>query len=136
MRTLTDKLEQTQKRFTSSVPALVTSMTNDAATFFKTEVFNNQGVDVQPSGRWANRKKETKRTTGKKVLVLTGRLRRSIIANARGKVGIVSSAVPYGQYHMTGTDKMPQRKFMGESRTLNRKFKKKILIYINKAFNV
>ena len=136
MRTLSDKLEQTRREFQKEAPRLVRSMTNDAATFFKTDVFNNQGVDVQPSGRWANRKRETKKTSGKKVLVSTGTLRRSITANSRGNVGIVSTAVPYGQYHMTGTDKMPQRKFMGESDILNRKFKVKILRFLNKVFNV
>ena len=138
MKTLSDKLLRAQIQWKGEVPKLVRSMTNDAATYFKTLVFNRDGYDVQPTsvngGRWKKRKKETKKTIGKQLLVNTGRMRRSITANARGNVGVVSTTVPYAQYHMEGTKDMPQRKFMGDSRILNGKFELKINRVLNRVF--
>jgi phage gpG-like protein len=134
MKTLSDKLARTQIRWKAEVPKLVRSMTNDAATYFKTLVFNREGFDVQPQGRWKKRKKETKKTIGKKILVSSGRMRRSITANSRGNVGVISTNVPYAQYHMEGTKNMPQRKFMGDSRILNGKFELKINRVLNRVF--
>lgn len=137
MKTLSDKLLSSNKKWQAAAPRLVRSMTNDAATYFKTFVWNKEGYDVQPTqvngGRWKRRKKETKKTLGKKTLVSSGRLRKSLVANARGKMGVVSTSVPYGRFHMEGTDKMPMRKFMGESDILNKKFEKKILKTIQRV---
>ena len=130
MKTLSQKIRKAQRRFVIEAPKLVRSMTNDAATFFKADVFRDEGADVNPGGRWKPRKKKR---TGR-LMVKTGRLRRSIVANARGKVGIITSNVPYAKYHQDGTGSLPQRKFMGESRKLNRKFDAKIRRALRKAF--
>ena len=128
---LNKKIRKAQKNVMRQAPQLVRSMTNDAATYFKVNVFRNEGYDVQPmGGRWAKRK--VKRVG--RLMVKSGRLRRSITPNARGKIGVVSSSVPYAAYHQKGEGGLPIRKIMGESKILNRKFDKKIRKALKKAF--
>jgi phage gpG-like protein len=43
-------------------------------------------------------------------------------------------SAPYAQYHNEGTDKIPQRKFMGESRELNATVKKNLQTLLKKVF--
>lgn len=134
MRLLNDKIRKAQRRIIRDAPKLVRSMTNDAATYFKVNVFRGEGFDVQPTsvngGRWKKRK--GKRSG--RLLVKSGRLRRSITANSRGKVGVVETRVSYGAIHNEGKGKMPMRKFMGASKILNRKFDKKIRKSLKNAF--
>lgn len=56
-------------------------------------------------------------------LVQSGRLRRAIASSIRQKsfsmIRLVV-AVPYAKYHNEGTDTIPKRQFMGDSRTLRR----------------
>ena len=130
MRTLSQKIARTQRIIVKQAPALVRSMTNDAAAYFKKDVWRDEGFDIQPSGRWPKRKKQR---TGR-LMVKSGRLVKSIVANSRGNVGVVSSSVPYAWYHQNGTSRLPQRKIMGESRKLNRIFDRKIKRAIQRAF--
>lgn len=134
MSGLNKKIKKAQVRIVRKAPNIVRKMTNVAANYFKVAVFRSGGYDVQPSsingGRWAQRKK---RRTGR-LMVKTGRARRSIVGNARGKVGVVSSAVSYVAHHQKGSGNLPIRKIMGPSRILNRKFDKMLRKEIQKAF--
>lgn len=138
MRTLSQKIRRAQRNFIKEAPKLVRLMTNDAETFFRVDVWRDKGFDVNPGGRWKPRKKKR---VGR-LMVKTGNLRSSIVANARGKVGVVTSdvrskkGVNYGKIHQEGIGRMPQRKFMGESKKLNRKFDQKIKRALRKAFAV
>lgn len=134
MSGLNKKIKKAQVRIIRKSPDLVRTMTNVAANYFKVAVFRGQGYDVQPSsvngGRWAPRKKKR---VGR-LMVKTGRARRSITANSRGKVGVVSSMVPYVAFHQKGAGSLPIRKMIGPSRILNRKFDKMIRKQLQKAF--
>jgi phage gpG-like protein len=129
MKTLSDKLRISAKRIERGAPELVRQMTEEATTYFKVNVWRGEGYDVNPGGRWKPRKKPKP----KRLMTDTGRLRKSIKGNSRGKIGIVSTDVPYGRYHNDGAGKLPQRKFMGESRILNRKFRKRINKFIQRS---
>lgn len=129
MKTLSNKLKLSSVRLKRGAPKLVREMTNEAVTYFKVNVWRGEGYDVNPGGRWKQRKKPKP----KRLMTDTGRLRKSIKGMSRGKVGIVSTDVPYGRYHNEGTDKLPQRKFMGESDILNRKFRKRIIRFIQQS---
>lgn len=62
------------------------------------------------------------------ILVKTGHLRNSIrvrIATFQ-KIEIGAYGVPYGVYHNKGEGNLPKRQFLGESRQLNYRIKKRI----------
>lgn len=68
-----------------------------------------------------------------------GKLRREVNNSARLKTWTtisfgVSDATPYAKYHNEGTGKIPQRKFMGQSRQLNKLIKDKIRQEIQSIF--
>ena len=135
MMTLSEKLERGRKRFVDGAPKLVREMTQQATRYFKNDVFRKEGFDVNPgSKRWAKRVNESKRTT--RILIGEkngGKMRRSIRGSSTGTRGVVQSDVPYARWHQEGTPNMTQRKFLGESEILNRKFSKKIVRAIQKA---
>jgi len=100
--------------------------------------FDKQQWDGKP---WAPRKKETKKTIGKHILVGTGALRQSLqnsiirydwksvewgvnpLSKKDGRI--------YAGYLNYGTDKMPAREFIGGSKELN----KRIISLIKREFN-
>ena len=67
---------------------------------------------------WQKRKKETKRSEGKALLVNTGKLRQAMQKTIRefnwNKI-VWGVDVPYAKYLNFGTDDMPAREFMGFS---------------------
>ena len=59
--------------------------------------------------------------TKRKILTgRTGNLRNSINYRTEPGVAVVYSDTPYGIYHNDGTDKLPQRQFIGENPELNK----------------
>ena len=76
----------------------------------------------------------------KKTLIGTGKLRRAVNNSVKEKtfkriVWRVGSEVPYAARHNEGLNKMPKREFMGESKTLNKRFKQRIIGAYKKAFS-
>jgi phage gpG-like protein len=138
MKTLSDKLRLSQREIKKGIPTLMRQMTNEAETFFKDDVFNNVGNDVQPKGvnggRWKNRKNPFKKgkLNDKPILTDTNRLRHSIKGRSRGNVGIIQTDVEYARFHNEGIGRMPMRKFMGNSNKLNKKFEKRILRFLRR----
>jgi len=144
-----DNIEQTKRE----LPVL---LANDAQKFFLAS-FRNQGWDGEPwqevqrriegtnAYKYPKTKGLTRRT--KPILQGTGILRRevSLIAanaiitydrnNFRVKLVLDDDMVPYGKFINTGTDHMPQRKFMGDSPALRAILRNRIEHYMNKVWH-
>lgn len=86
------------------------------------------------------KKKDLGRRT-RKTLVKTGKLKRAVNASRKETNykrivwRIPSTVVPYAARHNYGLDGMPKRHFIGESRTLNKIFKKRIIEAYKKGLN-
>lgn len=65
----------------------------------------------------------------------SGRLKRDIkaVKVTPGEVKIATS-VPYAKAHNEGTGRIPKRKFMGKSKSLNNKLRKEITTQLKRAF--
>lgn len=117
-------------------------LANDCVNFFK-QSFRKQGWDDGGLQKWQPRK-NNEGNKGKAILTQSGDLKNSIVAELAtfNKIKIVSK-LPYSAIHNEGLKgrafgkhsfKMPKRKFMGKSRTLENKLKKKIEDKLNIAF--
>ena len=103
------------------------------------QMFFQRNFDKQKwdGTKWAKRKKETKASKGKPLLVNTGKLRQAMQNTVRDfnwhqiTWAVDSATVDYAKYLNFGTDKMVARQFMGTSKELNGVFKDKI----KKAFD-
>lgn len=95
---------------------LLNVMANEAVNYFKVDVFEQEGIDGQ---KWKSRKDND---SSRRLLVKTGHMRQSIRVMKKGKnFRQVGTDIPYAQYHNKGTEHIPQRKFIGQSKTLARK---------------
>ena len=105
---------ETMKR---DVPLDLSKMTQN---FFNSS-WKNQGFDDGGLQKWKPRKKETKKSIGKAILVSSGDLRTAVGTSLKeatwDRIRFVVD-VPYAAFNNDGTSKMPQRKFMGDSKTL------------------
>jgi phage gpG-like protein len=109
---------------------------NEAKNFFVAS-WRKQGFDDRGIEHWKPRKKETKRTIGRAILVDSGDLRRSIIREPVNKTQLsvkISTDLPYAKVHNEGLGKMPKREFMGNSYNLNELCKKIIISQLDKIF--
>lgn len=95
------------------------AIANNTVNFFKVTVFNAQGWIDTTVDKWKARKGRAPRNN-RKILVDTGAGRQSIHAPmiTNTKV-IVRAEATYMKFHNEGTGKLPQRKFMGNSRRLD-----------------
>lgn len=67
-------------------------------------------------------KKYTRADRTRAILVQTGRLRRAIRrAQPKSNTIDIVADVPYAETHNEGTDRVPQRRFIGNSQALNRR---------------
>lgn len=107
---------------------------------FFTDSWSKQGWDDGGVKSWKPRAKETKKTEGKAILVGTGKLRRAVATSLRSatfeqiKFVIDDEKLNYATYINEGTDKMPKRKFMGDSKTLRDIQEKKINLALKKIW--
>lgn len=86
----------------------------ESLRFYKRS-FTNQGFTNNALVRWAPRKKQQ----AWPILVKTGKLLNSIRILSRGKnYFIIGTDLKYADYHNEGTNRLPQRQFIGESNTL------------------
>lgn len=107
--------------------------------------FTNAGFTDSSLVKWAPRKRETKRTKGKAILIQTGALRRSIrvlVFDSRHFVVVSDMGLPgskdYAPVHNYGLRAgrgagfiMPQRRFMGRSVVLENKIRNKLITKLN-----
>ena len=105
---------------------------NEAVNHFK-DSWKLQGWNDNVTTRWKSRKnnKDPKRAilVGKG----SGRLKRSFDYYPTFRRIMVINDVPYGVYHNYGTSRLPRRKFMGRSRTLDGKSGVLIMRMIKRA---
>lgn len=108
------------------LPKLVAS---DIRNYFVNS-FRRQGFDGQKWQEVKRREKENQTAKDKKpILIQTGRLRRSVNESIRKTTWqeiILGIDTPYAVYHNEGTDKIPKRQFMGQSKELDEKVKNRI----------
>jgi phage gpG-like protein len=127
-----EKLEEF-KKFKQTAPRAVGEIT---ANFFQ-DNFTKQGFDDNGVNPWTNvqrrmsgtdaykypKKKDLGRRT-RAILVKSGRMRRDIrVRQATWNRTTIATMVKYASYHNEGTKNIPKRKFMGHSRSLERKQK-------------
>ena len=120
LRPLIDQFKKQRK-------ALPTILGNTAEKFFQ-DSFRREGFLDNSLTRWQRRKRETRRSRGKKILQNTGRLRRSIkrLTTTFGRIAIGTRGVPYAEVHNEGLGRMPKRQFVGDSAKLEKILKKRI----------
>lgn len=92
---------------------------NIAVEFFNEQFKRQQSPEGNP---WQQRKTPD---AGRNLLVKSGRLRKSIrIVRADQTSVRIGSNVLYGKYHNEGTNRLPQRQFIGKSKTLMRRIQR------------
>ena len=129
----------------SSLPNVIA---NEGTRFFISS-FDNEGFTDGTLKKWETpqrkiqgtkafkypKKKDLGRRT-RKTLVKTGTLKRAVnnsVTQKSFKKIVWRVDLPYAYVHNNGEGKMPERKFMGESKTLNTIFKRKIILAYKKA---
>lgn len=89
-----------------------------------------------PAYKYPKKKGLARRT--RKTLVQSGKLKRAVNTSLKSKsikrIEWEVSGIPYAQRHNEGLDGMPERKFMGKSEFLFKRFKLKIKEAYNKTF--
>ena len=112
-------------------------LANDGQRFFY-DSWQKQGWDDGTVKGWKPRKKETKRTAGKQILVASGDLKRAvnncIKSVTPNGVRFAVDNVDYAGYVNDGTGKMVAREFMGPSKTLDKIIKNRITQVIDKIW--
>lgn len=143
------KLKLTKRLFASQKRTLPVILGKVAKNFFLA-TFRKGGFTDVGFKRWKQRRKRLGRgrtsPTLKEAatLVLTGKLRRSIkVRPATFKRTRIFTNLVYAAIHNFGLEglafgkapfKMPEREFIGNSRTLERKLERRVLLEINKVF--
>ena len=132
MNTLSKILENQIKSVEREIPRLVTTVANTSVDFFK-QNFNKSGFDDDTVLKWRKRKRQYKHP----ILWKTGRLRRSIrVFRKTSTEAYLLSDLEYSAVHNYGSERMPQRKFIGVSSNLNKKVVKIITDRINRRLGV
>lgn len=136
------KMESVQKTLPS---VLANTGTNFFVGNFDKEGFDDGGVKKwqKPQRKIAGtnafkypKKKDLGRRT-RKTLVKSGKLKRDVnnsVSERSFKRIVWLVKTPYAKRHNDGLSGMPERKFMGESKTLNALFRKKIIQAYKVAF--
>lgn len=105
-------------KFKAQVPSMLDRMANNAVNHFKVTNFDAKGFVDETVKPWT----PIKNSDGRQPLVKTGRLRGSITILGRSlNSRLVGSSVPYAAYHNEGTSRLPQRKMIGNSKSLEKK---------------
>ncbi len=98
---------------------------------FLTSFDKEQDPDGKP---WPRRKRLV--TPARKLLVKTGKLRDSLkVTSATFNLMVVESDLEYAQYHNLGTDTIPQRRFLGDSKKLEAQIKQLLEAEMKKIFS-
>ena len=104
-------------------------MANNSVQYFKVDTFDKSAFDGK---KWKDRKDND---SSRKLLVKTGRMRQDIRITERGiNHRRIGTSVPYAKYHNEGTDRLPQRKFIGNSKWLYRRNAVELLRAVKSVF--
>jgi phage gpG-like protein len=117
------KLDKVLDAFKKGKTDLPNLLGVQAVNFFNSS-FKKQAWEDTSLQHWKKRLYDrSARDKTRKILVDTGRLRRAVSTSLKS-VGydkiVFRVDVPYGVYHNEGTSKLPQRKFMGDSKKLRK----------------
>ena len=113
------------ERFRSRIPLLVA---NESRNHFLEGFRRGGGQTDRSRGGWPARRpprseRQARRDSGRALLVLSGNMRSDIrvrgVSFRRSVINVVN--IPYARYHNNGTDRIPQREFIGRSRALEGK---------------
>lgn len=129
-------LKQVEKGGRTAMERAIILIGNEAKNFFVNS-FRLQGFEDRTVEKWKPRKKETKRSIGRAILVKSGDLRRSIIRQPVNKANLsvkISTDLVYAKVHNEGIGKMPKREFIGNSYKLNENCKKIVISQLDKIF--
>jgi phage gpG-like protein len=97
-------LKQVEKGGRTAMERAIILIGNEAKNFFVNS-FRLQGFEDRTVEKWKPRKKETKRSIGRAILVKSGDLRRSIIRQPVNKANLsvkISTDLPYAKVHNEG----------------------------------
>jgi phage gpG-like protein len=120
------QITQLEKELDKLIPRLSKISLN-----FYWEAFEKQGFTDDGLKLWVKRKREYTWPILKK----TGTLKGSLLSIRTGSLSWqISTDVSYAPYHNYGTDRLPQRQFIGESKVLNGIIAKEIDKIILKIF--
>ena len=128
--------KQVEKGGRTAMERAIILIGNEAKNFFVNS-FRLQGFEDRTVEKWKPRKKETKRSIGRAILVKSGDLRRSIIREPVNKANLsvkISTDLVYAKVHNEGIGKMPKREFIGNSYKLNENCKKIVISQLDKIF--
>lgn len=122
--------------FTAKKRALVAArrvalerMANNSVQYFKVDTFDKAAFD---GSKWKDRKDND---SSRRLLVKTGRMRQDIRVTERGiNHRRIGTNVPYAKYHNEGTNRLPQRKFIGNSKWLYRRNAVELLRAVKSVF--
>ena len=158
-----DEINKLASRIKAIMLTLPSKIGTECVNFFKGS-FRNQGWTDATFTPWAVRSPKAKRNKGRGILIDSGRLRNSIrISGMSSNSVTIGTDIPYSEMHNDGFDgtvnvkahtrnirslqkianvkehtkhlRMPKRKFMGVSVTLNKNIKELIKINLIKLFN-
>lgn len=98
--------------------------------------WKDQGYYIENTGSfkpWKARKRETRQSRGKAILVDTGDLRLSVKGRAVSKTrAIVQSALPYSAKHNEGLGSMPKRQFLNDNLILGKELEKSVTLLMKR----
>lgn len=104
---------------------------------FSRENWRKQGYYIENTSnfkKWPKRKRETRFSEGKAVLVSSGNLRASVKKiSATPKQIIVGSTLPYSDKHNEGRDGMPKRQFINDNLKLGKELEKSVTLLMKKV---
>jgi phage gpG-like protein len=99
---------------------------NEALLFFLNLFKQEQSPEGKP---WSPRKGngDGARSSRRSLLVKSGRLRKSIrLTRVTSNSASIGTNVSYAKYHNEGTERLPQRQFIGKSAELTRRLQRMI----------
>lgn len=128
-----DKIRRQREEAEKAIRDSITMMGVEAKNFF-IENFDKQGFDNEGVDAWEKRVDDEE--PGRKILIKTGDLRRSIKVTNQTTDSVTIGAVDndYAKYINEGTEKMVARPFMGNSQNLMKLIYEKIDSRIKKVF--
>lgn len=129
------KIDESLKKFKGIQKTMPLILANDAKNHFIKGF--RQGGGQTDKGKWVPRKKK-EGGGSRAILVLKGRLWKSIKVKSAtfNRIVVGSVGVKYAERHNAGLAGMPQREFIGLSKTLERKTVKTIEKELDKTFKV
>lgn len=137
------KIKQIGIRYKSFQVGMPLKIANDVQSHFLKGFRRGGGSTDASIGGWKKRKpsrsiRERKRSVGRALLVRTGKLRADIKKRkvTFRKIIVGTRSLPYAGYINEGTENMPQREFIGDSRILEAKIKRKITRELDKIFKL